>query len=88
MSSAGLNDDSLPTSKELIVELFKDAKGVVDVIYKETPLLKLAKEYRLVTKDGSDMLIYQGAIAFEYFLNHKFTFDEVEPIMREAFQLE
>jgi len=88
MTSAGLSDDSLPAPKELLEELFKRAKGAIDVIYKETPFLKLAKEFNLPTKDGVDMLIFQGAIAFEYFTNHQFSFDEVEPLMRKALALE
>jgi len=84
MTSAGLSDESLPAPKKLLKELLKDAKGAIDVIYRETPFLKLAKEFNLPTKDGADMLIFQGAIAFEYFTNHQFSFDEVEPLMREA----
>jgi shikimate dehydrogenase len=87
MTSAGLNDDSLPAPKETILTLLKSAKGAVDVIYSQTPFLKLANEFKLPTKDGSDMLIYQGAIALEYFLEREYSFDEVEPIMRRALNL-
>jgi shikimate dehydrogenase len=87
MTSAGLSDDSLPAPENLIRELFENAKGAVDVIYKETPFLRLAKEYHLPTEDGSSMLIYQGAIAFEYFTEHQFGFDEIAPLMREALNL-
>jgi shikimate dehydrogenase len=86
MTSAGLKDELLPAPKELLKELFEKTKGVVDVIYKQTPFLKMAKEFNLPTKDGKDMLIYQGAIAFEYFTNHQFSFDEVEPLLRRALE--
>jgi shikimate dehydrogenase len=88
MTSAGLDNESLPAPKKLLIELLKSAKGVVDVIYKETPFLRLARDYELPVRDGSDMLIYQGAIAFGYFLDHRFGFDEVEPIMRRALELQ
>ena len=84
MTSAGLSDELLPAPKSLLKRLLDSAKGAVDVIYKETPFLELAKSFNLPTKDGKDMLIFQGAIAFEYFTNHQFSFDEVEPLMRRA----
>jgi len=64
------------------------AKACVDVIYgKETPFLRLAKSYDKQTKDGSDMLLYQGIIAFEYFTDHQFTFDEIKYHMQKTFTL-
>ena len=39
------------------------------------------------TKDGSDMLLYQGIIAFEYFTEHAFSFDEIKTHMSRAFTL-
>ena len=86
MTSAGLNDDSLPAPKELLEKLLPKAKACIDVIYgKQTPFLKLAQSYNLPTKDGTDMLIYQGAIAFEYFTDNKFDFEQIEPYMRQSF---
>ena len=88
MTSAGLEDDSLPAPKEILDSVIPQAKACVDVIYgKETPFLKLAKSYNKPTKDGSDMLLYQGIIAFEYFTDHQFNFDEIEPHMKKAFIL-
>jgi len=87
MTSAGLKDDSLPAPKEILTELIPKAKACIDVIYgKETPFLKLAKEYKKPTKDGSDMLLYQGIIAFEYFTDKQFSFEEIEKYMRRAFE--
>jgi shikimate dehydrogenase len=86
MTSAGLEDESLPCPQEILDAVIPNAKACIDVIYgKDTPFLKLAKKYYKPTKDGSDMLLYQGVIAFEYFTNHKFTFDEIEKYMKRAF---
>jgi len=88
MTSAGLEDDSLPAPKELLDTVIPQAKACVDVIYgKETAFLKLAKSYNKPTKDGSDMLLYQGIIAFEYFTNYKYSFERIHPIMKKAFIL-
>jgi len=88
MTSAGLEDDSLPAPKHILDAVITQAKACVDIIYgKETPFLKLSKSYNKPTKDGSDMLLYQGIIAFEYFTKHAYTFDEIRPIMEKAFTL-
>jgi len=88
MTSAGLEDDSLPAPKEILDSVIPQAKACVDVIYgKETPFLKLAKSHNKPTKDGSDMLLYQGIIALEYFTDQLYTFDEIEPHMKKAFIL-
>ena len=88
MTSAGLEDDSLPAPKAILNHVIPQAKACVDVIYgKETPFLKLAKSYNKPTKDGSDMLLYQGIIAFEYFTEHRYTFNEIKNYMKKAFIL-
>ena len=88
MTSAGLEDDSLPCPIEILEKVLKNAHACVDVIYgKETPFLKLAKEYNRPTKDGSDMLLYQGVIAFQYFTEGKFSFKEIKEKMQKAFIL-
>jgi len=88
MTSAGLEDDNLPAPKEILNAVLPQAKACVDVIYgKETPFLKLAKSYNKPTKDGSDMLLYQGIIAFEHFTNHAYTFNEIKLHMEKAFVL-
>lgn len=88
MTSAGLEDDSLPAPIELIESVLPNARACIDVIYgKETPFLKLAKKHNKPTKDGSDMLLYQGIIAFDYFTNHHYTFDEIKTYMQKAFIL-
>lgn len=86
MTSAGLEDENYPCPVLFLERLFPKTKSCVDVIYgKETPFLKLAKQYNRATKDGSDMLLYQGIIAFEYFTNQKFNFEEIKQHMQKAF---
>jgi shikimate dehydrogenase len=83
-TSAGLNDNNLPAPISILDKLFKNAKYVVDVIYgKETPFLKLAKKYNLITKSGIDMLVYQGVLAMEYFLGKKLNRKKVAEIYFE-----
>jgi shikimate dehydrogenase len=66
--------------------LFSNANYAIDVIYnKKTPFLKLAKEYNLKTKDGANMLLYQGVLAFELFYDHEFSFEQILPFMKRAF---
>ena len=88
MTSAGLEDDSFPAPSNILEKVIPTTKACVDVIYgKETPFLKLARKYKKPTKDGSDMLLYQGIIAFEYFTEHAFSFEEIKPYMHKAFIL-
>ena len=85
-TSAGLEEQTLPAPKPIMIELFSNTKYAIDVIYnKETPFLKMAKEYNLPTKDGADMLLYQGVLAFNLFYHDKFSFEEVLPFMKKAF---
>ncbi|MCF6205787.1 MAG: shikimate dehydrogenase [Sulfurovum sp.] len=86
MTSAGLEDENLPCPQTILDVVIPSAKACIDVIYgKETPFLKLAKQQGKPTKDGSDMLLYQGIIAFEHFTDHQFTFEEIKPHMQKAF---
>lgn len=88
MTSAGLEDESLPCPIEILEEIIPKAKACVDVIYgKETPFLKFAKTKNKPTKDGSDMLLYQGVIAFEYFCEKRYSFEEIKEQMQKAFIL-
>lgn len=86
MTSAGLEDDNLPCPIEILEPLILQTKACVDVIYgKETPFLKLAQKYNKPCKDGSDMLLYQGIIAFEHFIDYKYSFNQIKPYMKRAF---
>ena len=83
-TSAGLSEEVLPAPIEIIEKLFKNAKFCVDVIYgKETLFLKEAKKYNLLFKTGLDMLVYQGVLAMELFLNKKLNKKEVADIYFE-----
>jgi len=85
MTSAGLSDNNLPAPKEILEIILPNAKAAVDIIYgKETPFLKLAKKFNLPTADGSNMLIEQGVLAFDYFTNHQFDLNIVRDIMTKA----
>ena len=71
-TSAGLKDEYLPCDKEILETVFKNAKFAFDCVYgKITPFLALASENELEIKDGEDMLLYQGVLAFEYFTRTK-----------------
>jgi len=86
MTSAGLEDESLPCPINILEQVVPNSLACVDVIYgKETAFLKFARVHKKPTKDGSDMLLYQGIIAFEYFTSHQFKFDEIKPHMIKAF---
>jgi len=88
MTSAGLEDEELPAPKAILDALIPLSKACVDVIYgKNTPFLKLCKKYQKPTKDGSDMLLYQGVIAFEHFTSHQYSFDDIKNSMKKAFIL-
>ncbi len=85
-TSAGLEEEALPAPEHIMISLFTHTKYAMDVIYnKETPFLKMAREYNLPLKDGADMLLYQGVLAFNLFYHDRFSFEEVEPFMRKAF---
>ena len=85
-TSAGLEEETLPAPEAIMRDIFSKAKYAIDVIYnKETPFLKMAKEYNLPTKDGADMLLYQGVLAFNLFYHDRFSFEEILPFMKKAF---
>jgi len=82
-TSAGLSDDSYPAPLELLTPILKNGKFAIDCIYgKETPFLSEAKKHNLPSKDGEDMLLYQGVVAFEYFTNTKATEELIEAMRR------
>ena len=71
-TSAGLKDEYLPCDKEILETVFKNAKFAFDCVYgKITPFLALARKNGLEIKDGEDMLLFQGVLAFEYFTGVK-----------------
>ncbi|RXJ60151.1 shikimate dehydrogenase [Candidatus Marinarcus aquaticus] len=83
-TSAGLKDEYYPVEKTVLEAVLNKSKFAFDCIYgKLTPFLSLAKELGLEYKDGEDMLLYQGVLAFEYFTNSKCS-DEIIEAMREG----
>jgi shikimate dehydrogenase len=60
-TSAGSDGTSLPLAPEHVPA----HALVVDLIYRPTPLLRLAAERGAQTQDGLEMLVQQGALAFE-----------------------
>ena len=71
-TSAGLKDDLLPASKEILENILSKSSFAFDCIYgKLTPFLALAKSFNNKIKDGEDMLLYQGVLAFELFTKTK-----------------
>jgi len=87
-TSAGLKDENYPTPINMLELILKNSNNAIDCIYgKVTPFLKKAKECLIPYKDGEDMLLYQGIIAFELFT--KFTADEdLINVMRKGLQNE
>ena len=82
-TSAGLTDSSYPAPLELLIPILDNGKFAIDCIYgKETPFLAEAKKHCLLSKDGEDMLLYQGVIAFEYFTNTKATKELIKAMRR------
>ncbi len=85
-TSAGLEEDSLPIDKMILTKIFKNTKFATDVIYnKKTPFLSLANDMNIPNKDGADMLLYQGVLAFNLFYNGKFEEDDITKFMKKAF---
>jgi len=85
-TSAGLQDENFPVEEKVLKEIFSNTRFVADVIYnKNTPFLQLAKKMNLPTKDGADMLLYQGVLAFDMFYQHTCDIDKVTTFMKKAF---
>ncbi len=57
-----------------------DNLKVADIIYnpKQTKLLKMAEEKKLEFMNGEGMILYQGAVSFEYWTNQKMPIDKVK----------
>jgi shikimate dehydrogenase len=71
-TSAGLKDELYPAPLEMLKPIIKSTNYCFDCIYgKITPFLNIAKEYNKRFKDGEDMLLFQGVLAFELFTGVK-----------------
>jgi len=85
-TSAGLSDNLLPIDEKILNTLMQKANFAFDVIYnKPTPFLKLAKQNSLTCKDGADMLLYQGVLAFNLFFQNKLDNKNITKHMKGAF---
>ena len=87
-TSAGLKDEELPAPKEIINLVLKNTSFVADAIYgKLTPFLKLAQEKNITFKDGADMLLGQGVLANELFVNAELKKEDIKLHMQRSFEL-
>ena len=87
-TSAGLKDEELPAPKEIINLVLKNTSFVADAIYgKLTSFLKLAQEKNITFKDGADMLLGQGVLANELFVNKKLNKEDIKLHMQRSFEL-
>jgi shikimate dehydrogenase len=87
-TSAGLKDEELPAPKEIIESIFSNTRFVADAIYgKLTPFLKLAKKREIIFKDGADMLLGQGVLANELFVNNELKTSDIKLHMQKSFTL-
>ncbi|QSZ41558.1 shikimate dehydrogenase [Sulfurimonas aquatica] len=87
-TSAGLKDEELPAPKELVEILLNNTRYVADAIYgKLTPFLKMAKSKNIIYKDGADMLLGQGILANELFVNAVLKKEDIKKHMLHSFQL-
>ncbi|MBU0632666.1 shikimate dehydrogenase [bacterium] len=87
-TSAGLKDDAYPAPKEMIEEILSHTSYVADAIYgKVTPFLRLAQDKGITSKDGADMLLYQGVLANHLFCDKKFDLNTTAKIMQKSFAL-
>ena len=87
-TGAGLKDDALPAPEGVIDDILSRAKFAFDAIYgKQTPFLQAARTKNLPVKDGKEMLINQGALAFNLFFGGKFDLAEIVALMSHAANL-
>ena len=87
-TSAGLKDEELPAPKNIIDDILKGTSFIADAIYgKLTPFLKLAKEQNITYKDGADMLLGQGVLANELFVNAQLKKEDIKKYMSQSFSL-
>jgi len=87
-TSAGLKDEELPAPIEIVESVLDNTNFVADAIYgKLTPFLKLAQEKNITFKDGADMLLGQGILANELFVNNCLKKEDIKIHMQRSFKL-
>jgi shikimate dehydrogenase len=65
-TSLGMRDDDMPVA----IESLSPGAVVLDLVYRNggTPLVRAARGAGLIADDGTEMLLEQGALAFEFWL--------------------
>ena len=87
-TSAGLKDKELPAPQEIINAILQNSSYAADAIYgKLTPFLQLAQKRGLTYKDGADMLLGQGVLANELFVNYALSKEAIKKEMAMSFLL-
>ncbi|MDB2562559.1 shikimate dehydrogenase [Sulfurimonas sp.] len=87
-TSAGLKDEELPAPQKIIESVLDNTNFVADAIYgKLTPFLKLAQEKNITYKDGADMLLGQGVLANQLFVNSQLQKEDINTFMKKSFEL-
>jgi len=87
-TSAGLKDEEYPAPLEIVKDILDNTSFVADAIYgKLTPFLKLAKDKNITFKDGADMLLGQGVLANELFVNGELKKENIKLHMQKSFEL-
>ena len=87
-TSAGLKDEELPAPVEMIEDILNNTAFVADAIYgKLTPFLKVAQSKNITFKDGADMLLGQGILANELFVNSELQKEDIKKYMQKSFKI-
>lgn len=87
-TSAGLKDEELPAPKELLESILNATNYAADAIYgKITPFLHMAQEKNVQYKDGADMLLGQGVLANELFVDYALDKEEIKTQMQKSFSI-
>ncbi|MFN7065131.1 MAG: shikimate dehydrogenase [Aquificaceae bacterium] len=83
-TSVGLKDEDKPLFD---YSLLRQEHRVMDLIYKETPLLKIAKEKGCAFQDGLDMLLYQGIESFKIWAGLELPYEVVKEAVLKYYNL-
>ncbi|MBU0720997.1 shikimate dehydrogenase [bacterium] len=87
-TSAGLKDEELPAPLKIIENILNNTSFAADAIYgKLTPFLQLAQNKNITFKDGADMLLGQGVLANELFVDHALESEAIKFYMQKSFEL-
>lgn len=78
-TSIGWHDDDIPIGAELL-DLFPSRASVFDLTYRDTALIRAARDRSIAVVDGLGMLIYQGARSIELWTGRPAPIE----VMREA----